>query len=165
VREKLVELAREVTAAHREYLEHDHDHACWPSAWRRYASRFLSCLSSAPPAATSEPLTFAAGLLAEYDALWTFEVPDAHIDPTNNIVERAMRHLVLMRQVQGGSQPERGNRWVERIQVFDEACRWQDRRSSTGLPPPPRPPTAASRSPRWRRRESRRKSTHHTDTP
>lgn len=45
---------------------------------------------------------FAAGLLSEYDALWTFaDVPQANIDPTNNAAERAVRHAVLMRKIQG----------------------------------------------------------------
>jgi transposase len=36
--------------------------------------------------------------------------------------------VVLMRRIQGGSQSDRGNRWVERIQSVRETCRLQDRR-------------------------------------
>ena len=37
--------------------------------------------------------------------MWTFcDVPDLGIDPTNNAAERAMRHPVLMRKLQGGTQ-------------------------------------------------------------
>lgn len=67
-----------------------------------------------------------AGLLSEEQALWTFcEVPG--IDPTNNAAERAVRHAVIMRKVQLGTQSERGSRWVERICSVRETCRLQSR--------------------------------------
>jgi transposase len=68
---------------------------------------------------------FAAGLLAEYEALWTFaDVTQAAIE---NAAERAVRHAVLMRKIQGGTQSQRGSRWVERIQSARETCLLQDR--------------------------------------
>ena len=71
---------------------------------------------------------FAAGLLEEYEALRTFcDVPDLGIDPTNNAAERAMRHPVLMRKLQGGTQSDRGSRWIERIQSVRETSRLQGR--------------------------------------
>lgn len=67
---------------------------------------------------------FAAGLLEEYEALWTLsDVPDLQIDRA----ERAVRHAVLMRKLQGGTQSDRGSRWIERIQSVRETCRLQDR--------------------------------------
>jgi transposase len=33
----------------------------------------------------------------------------------------------LMRKLQGGTQSDRGNRWIERIQSVRETCRLQDR--------------------------------------
>jgi hypothetical protein len=74
-----------------------------------------------------------AGSRSRRDVVWALlaatgaDAPGAHIDPTNNTAERAMRHPVLMRRIQGGSQSERGNRWVERIQSVRETCRLQDR--------------------------------------
>ena len=69
---------------------------------------------------------FCAGVLAEYDALWTFcEVPG--IDPTNNDAEQALRHAVILRRISGGTQSERGNRWIERILSVTETCRRQRR--------------------------------------
>ncbi len=51
---------------------------------------------------------FAAGLLEEYEALWTFcDVPDLAIDPTNNAAERAVRHAVLMRSSKAAPSPSR----------------------------------------------------------
>lgn len=48
-------------------------------------------------------------------------------DNTNNAAERALRHAVIMRKVQGGTQSERGNHWVERICSVRESCRLQGR--------------------------------------
>ncbi len=53
--------------------------------------------------------------------------PDPQIDPTNNAAERAIRHAVLMRRIQGGTQSDRGSRWIERIQSVRETCRLQHR--------------------------------------
>ena len=75
---------------------------------------------------------FCAGLLEEYDALWTFsEVPG--ITPTNNDAERAMRGPVILRRISGGTQSERGNRWIERILSTIETCRRQHRSASEYL--------------------------------
>lgn len=69
---------------------------------------------------------FCEGLLAEYDALWTFcEAPG--IDLTNNDAEQAMRHPVILRRISGGTQSDRGNRWIERILSVSETCRRQRR--------------------------------------
>ena len=73
-------------------------------------------------------VTDRCGLLEEYEALWTFaDIPDLEIDPTNNAAERAVRHAVLMRKLQGGTQSDRGSRWIERIQSVRETCRLQGR--------------------------------------
>ena len=69
---------------------------------------------------------FCAGLLDEYDALWTFCEVEG-IDPTNNVAERALRHGVLLRKIQLGTQSEKGNRWIERICTARETCRLQGR--------------------------------------
>jgi transposase len=38
-----------------------------------------------------------------------------------------MRGPVILRRISGGTQSERGNRWVERILSIIETCRRQDR--------------------------------------
>lgn len=69
---------------------------------------------------------FCAGLLEEYEALWTFcEAPG--IDPTNYAAERALRHVVIMRKTQLHTQSESGNRWIKRILSVRETCRPQER--------------------------------------
>jgi transposase len=64
--------------------------------------------------------------LDEYDALWTFCEVEG-IDPTNNAAERALRHGVLLRKIQLGTQSQNGNRWIERICSTRETCRLQGR--------------------------------------
>ncbi len=39
----------------------------------------------------------------------------AGVPLTNNPAERALRHAVIMRKVQLGTQSQEGNRWIERI--------------------------------------------------
>lgn len=126
--QQLVTLARDVIAAHRAYLEHGHD-AEWLTAQlaplRKQIRGLLEQCAAGRHARTAR---FAAGLLEEYEALWTFcDVPDLGIDPTNNSAERAVRHAVLMRKIQGATQSDCGSRWVERIQTVRETCRLQDR--------------------------------------
>jgi transposase len=55
------------------------------------------------------------------------DVPTQASDPTNNDAERAARHAVLMRKLQGSTQSDRGSRWIERIQSLRETCRLQQR--------------------------------------
>jgi len=126
--QKLVELARKVIVAHREYLEHGHEPQCLADRLAPLREQIRTLLQECAHGRHQRTANFAAGLLDEYDALWTFaDVPGAGIEPTNNTAERAMRHPVLMRAIQGGTQSDRGNRWIERIQSIRETCRLQDR--------------------------------------
>jgi len=125
----LVELARKVIAAHRQYLEHGHQPQWLAAQLAPLREQIRTLLEQCAGGRHERTANFAAGLLHEYDALWTFaDVPDAKIDPTNNTAERAMRHPVLQRRLQGGTQSDRGSRWIERIQSVRETCRLQDRR-------------------------------------
>ena len=125
---QLVALARKVIAAHRQYLEHSHQPEWLAEQLAPLREQIRTLLEQCAAGRHQRTANFAAGLLDEYDALWTFvDVPDAKIDPTNNTAERAMRHPVLQRRLQGGTQSDRGNRWIERIQSVRETCRLQDR--------------------------------------
>jgi hypothetical protein len=155
-----------VIAVHRDYLEHEHTREWLAEHLTPLRARIRELLEQCARGRHQRTANFASGLLEEYDALWTFvDVPQAAIDPTNNTAERAMRHPVLMRRLQGGTQSDRGNRWIERIQSVRETCRLQDRRFSTGRSTPPPPRTTASPSPRSRLPESPRSPTHGRDTP
>ncbi len=131
---KLLTLARRVIAAHRAYVEHGHDHDWLASQLAPLREQIRTLLGQCAAGRHVRTANFAAGLLEEYDALWTFaDVPQAQIEPTNNAAERAVRHAVLMRKIQGGTQSDRGSRWIERIQSVRETCRLQDRPILTWL--------------------------------
>jgi transposase len=126
---KLVALARQVIAAHRAFLADGHD-ADWLAAeLAPLREQIRVLLEQCARGRHARTANVAAGLLEEYEALWTFcDVPAIGIDPTNNAAERAVRHAVLMRRLQGGTQSDQGSRWIERIQSVRETCRLQDRR-------------------------------------
>ena len=45
--------------------------------------------------------------------------------PTNNAVERALRHAVIWRRISGGTDSMHGSRFVERMLTVVAACRQQ----------------------------------------
>jgi transposase len=49
------------------------------------------------------------------------------IEPTNNAVERALRHAVLWRNTSHGTNSEAGSRFVENILSIVATCRQQGR--------------------------------------
>ncbi|MGH2844244.1 MAG: IS66 family transposase [Solirubrobacteraceae bacterium] len=125
---QLVKLARKVIAVHREFLADGHDPDWLSEQLQPLRTQIRALLEQCAAGHHTRTANFAAGLLEEYDALWTFcDVPDLQIDPTNNAAERAVRHAVLQRRLQGGTQSDHGSRWVERIQSVRETCRLQGR--------------------------------------
>lgn len=77
---------------------------------------------------SDEAGTLARALVRQLDNLWVYLEHNA-VDPTNNLAERLLRFLVIRRKVTGGTQSEKGNRWMERIASLRETCRLQGRRS------------------------------------
>jgi transposase InsO family protein len=79
-----VALARRVISAHRTYLEHGHA-ADWLAAQLApLRAQIQAQLEQCAAGRHTRTANFAAGLLDEYQALWTFaDVPDLVIDPTN----------------------------------------------------------------------------------
>ncbi len=65
-------------------------------------------------------------LTANEPKLWTF-VWHEGVEPTNNSAERALRHAVLWRKGSGGTDSQRGSRFVERVLSVRETCRQQGR--------------------------------------
>ncbi len=125
---KLLSCLREVIAVHRHHLEEGHDIACLKRALTPLRSEIQGLLEQGERGRHARTARFCSGLLDEYDALWTFcDVKDLQIPLTNNAGERALRHAVIMRKVQLGTQSEEGNRWVERILSIRETMRLQDR--------------------------------------
>jgi transposase len=65
-------------------------------------------------------------LTANEAKLWAF-VWQEGVEPTNNAAERALRHAVLWRKGSGGTDSQRGSRFVERVLSIRETCRQQGR--------------------------------------
>lgn len=125
---KLLKAAREVIATNRRYLEEDHDLEWLREQLRPLRERIGELLEQGARGRHEKTANFCQGLLDEYDALWTFcDVKNIEIPLTNNAAERALRHAVIMRKVQLGTQSEQGSRWVERILSIRETLRLQDR--------------------------------------
>ncbi len=65
---------------------------------------------------------FCQGILKVWEALWTFARRDG-VEPTNNIGERALRHIVLWRQSLLETKSDWGCRFVECIETLIADCK------------------------------------------
>jgi transposase len=65
-------------------------------------------------------------ILKVEEGLWTFARVRG-VEPTNNAVERALRHAVLWRRISGGTDSADGSRFVERMLTVVATCRQQGR--------------------------------------
>jgi transposase len=65
-------------------------------------------------------------LIANEPKLWA-SVWHEGVEPTNNAAERALPHAVLWRKGSGGTDSQRGSRFVERVLSVRETCRQQGR--------------------------------------
>jgi transposase len=65
-------------------------------------------------------------ILKVEEGLWTFARVKG-IEPTNNAVERALRHAVIWRRISGGTESTGGSRFVERMLTVVATCRQQGR--------------------------------------
>jgi transposase len=65
-------------------------------------------------------------ILKVEEGLWTFARVEG-IEPTNNAAERALRFAVIWRRISGGTDSERGSRFVERTLTVVATCRQQGR--------------------------------------
>jgi transposase len=125
---KLLKLSREVIHTHHRYLEGGHDLDWLREELAPLRERIRELLGQGTRGRNQQTANFCQGLLDEYDALWTFcDVENIEIPMTNNAAERALRHAVIMRRVQHGTQSDQGNRWVERILSVRETLRQQER--------------------------------------
>jgi transposase len=65
-------------------------------------------------------------ILKVEEGLWTFARVKG-VSPTNNVVERALRHAVIWRRISGGTDSVQGSRFVERMLTVVATCRQQGR--------------------------------------
>ena len=61
-------------------------------------------------------------ILKVEEGLWTFARVKG-VEPTNNAVERALRHAVIWRRISGGTASVQGSRFVERMLTVVTTCR------------------------------------------
>lgn len=74
-----------------------------------------------------EALTMKKRLVKHWDSLFRFiEQPDLY-QPTNNLAEQTMRHVVRIRRQTQGSRSEWGRQWAGRIMSVLATCRKQKR--------------------------------------
>jgi transposase len=86
----------------------------------------MDALEAAERGRTPDLATLCSNVLDLWPALWSFtEHPD--VDATNNRAERAIRHAVLWRKTNTGTQTADGDRFIERILSIRETCRCQNR--------------------------------------
>jgi transposase len=65
-------------------------------------------------------------ILKVEEGLWAFARVKG-VEPTNNAVERALRHAVIWRRISGGTNSVDGSRFVERMLTVVATCRQQGR--------------------------------------
>lgn len=65
-------------------------------------------------------------ILKVEEGLWAFARVQG-VEPTNNAVERALRHAVIWRRISGGTDSADGSRFVERTLTVVATCRQQGR--------------------------------------
>jgi transposase len=63
-------------------------------------------------------------ILKVEEGLWAFARVQ-RVEPTNNAVERALRHAVIWRRISGGTDSVHGSRFVERMLTVVATCRQQ----------------------------------------
>lgn len=63
-------------------------------------------------------------ILKVEEGLWAFARVKG-VEPTNNAVERALRHAVIWRRISGGTDSVHGSRFVERMLTVVATCRQQ----------------------------------------
>jgi transposase len=90
---------------------------------RRAVKKALSEGSRCPCAKTAA--TYFEILKVE-EGLWSLARVKG-IEPTNNAVERALRHAVIWRRISGGTDSVEGSRFVERMLTIVANCRQQGR--------------------------------------
>lgn len=85
----------------------------------------LTLISGSIPA--GKATTMQRRLLKHWDSIFRFLAHPELLQPTNNLAERTLRHLVKMRRVSQGSRGTKGQLWVSRIMTVLETCKKQNR--------------------------------------
>lgn len=123
---KLAAAADEVFAINRSYLEGQKGLKWLRKELVTVKERTYQLLDQGSRCRHKRTRRFCIDLLGDWDSLWLFSDKD-DVPVTNNQAERGLRHGVIMRKVQLGTQSHKGSRWIERICSVKETCRLQQR--------------------------------------
>jgi len=144
---KLLKAARSVIRTHHAYLEDDHDLDWLRERLTPLRTQIQTLLQTGARGHDQKTANFCAGLLEEYDALWTFcDVQDLHIPMDNNAAERALRHAVILTPC-AGKNPVRSRQPLDRADPLDPRNDAPPKPARARLPHPSRdrrPPPPAS---------------------
>lgn len=104
-------------------------HTLSDEQWKKKTKRFKRDLLNYLWAQNFERKTDACRIqrrcLKHFKALFIFlDHPDIY-DPTNNLAERTLRHLVRLRRISQGSRAKRGSLWTARAASVLASCRLQ----------------------------------------
>ena len=91
----------------------------------RIRRKFLKLVRRPPQ--QSEALTLAARFRGKGAENYFHFLTTAGIEPTNNLTEQAIRHIVIDRHITQGTRGTRGQRWSERVWTMIATCRQQKR--------------------------------------
>ncbi len=99
--------------------------------WGRFGSRMVrlrrevrQALSEGSRCGCARTSATCFKILKVEEGLWTFARVKG-IEPTNNAAERALRFAVIWRRISGGTDSQRGSRFVERTLSVVATCRQQ----------------------------------------
>lgn len=123
---KLLRQAHEVFDLHRSYLTKERPPQWLKAQLKPTMERIHELLSQGRRSRHKQTARFCTGLIGDWDSLWLF-VTDKDVPLTNNQAERGLRHPVIMRKIQLGTQSHKGDRWIERVCSVRETCRLQKR--------------------------------------
>lgn len=123
---KLAKAADEVFALNRIYLEKNKSPDWLRKKLKPHRERIYQLLEQGSRSRNKKTQRFCIDLLGDWDSLWLFSQM-SEVPITNNQAERGLRHAVIMRKVQLGTQSHKGSRWIERICSVKESCRLQQR--------------------------------------
>ena len=98
----------------------------FPQAMSRLRREVKPALEDGSRCACAKTAATCFEILKVEEGLWTFARVQG-VEPTNNAVERALRHAVIWRRISGGTDSADGSRFVERMRTVVATCRQQGR--------------------------------------
>jgi transposase len=102
------------------------DGGAFPEQMRRLRREVKQALGEGSRCAGAPTAATCFEILKVEEGLGTFARVEG-VEPTNNAAERALRHAVIWRRISGGTDSERGSRFVERMLSVVATCRQQGR--------------------------------------